>query len=110
MLRRSATAPNTNGADKAHWADKVASVDGASRTVRYDVTNGCNEDQSVHYVSFDASAAGKGWRPLARRRPRRSGRDLNPYSGQPTRHKWVENAAIVAIPHGGPHTTGAGFR
>jgi hypothetical protein len=52
----------------------------------------------------------KGWRPLAWRRPRRSGRDLNPYSGQPTRHKWVENAAIVAIPHGGPHTTGAGFR
>ncbi len=49
---------NTNGADKAHWADKVASVDAASRTVRYDITNGCYEDQSVHYVSFDASAAG----------------------------------------------------
>src|SRR5260370_11057535 len=49
----------------------------------------------------------KGWRPLAWRRPRRSGRDFNPYSGQPTRHKWVENAAIVAIPHGGSHTTGA---
>ena len=49
---------NTNGADKAHWADKVVSVDAASRTVRYDITNGCYEDQSVHYVSFDASAAG----------------------------------------------------
>jgi len=49
---------NTNGADKTHWADKVASVDATSRTVRYDVTNGCYEDQSVHYVSFDASAAG----------------------------------------------------
>ncbi len=49
---------NTNGADKAHWADKVDSVDAASRTVRYDITNGCYEDQSVHYVSFDASAAG----------------------------------------------------
>ena len=49
---------NTNGADKSHWADKVESVDAASRTVRYAITNGCYEDQSVHYVSFDASAAG----------------------------------------------------
>ena len=49
---------NTNGADKSHWADKVASVDAASRTVTYNETNGCYEDQSVHYVSFDASAAG----------------------------------------------------
>jgi len=49
---------NTNGADKAHWADKVVTVDAASRTVRYDITNGCYEDQSVRYVSFDASAAG----------------------------------------------------
>lgn len=49
---------NTNGADKAHWADKVASVDATNHTVRYDITNGCYEDQSVHYVSFDASAAG----------------------------------------------------
>jgi len=49
---------NTRGADKAHWADKVVSVDAVSRTVRYDITNGCYEDQSVHYVSFDASAAG----------------------------------------------------
>ena len=49
---------NTNGADKTHWADKVASVNAASRTVSYDITNGCYEDQSVHYVSFDASAAG----------------------------------------------------
>ena len=49
---------STNGADKAHWADKVDSVDVAQRTVRYDITNGCYEDQSVHYVSFDASLAG----------------------------------------------------
>lgn len=26
---------NTNDADKSHWADKVASVDAASRTLRY---------------------------------------------------------------------------
>jgi hypothetical protein len=49
---------NTNGADKAHWADKVDSVDADNRTVSYDETNGCYEDQSVHYVSTDASAAG----------------------------------------------------
>jgi hypothetical protein len=48
---------NANGADKAHWADKVVRVDAASHTVRHDITNGCYEDQSVHYVSFDASAA-----------------------------------------------------
>jgi hypothetical protein len=45
----------TNGADKAHWADKVETVDAATRTVGYAITNGCYEDQSVHYVSFDAS-------------------------------------------------------
>jgi len=49
---------NTNGADKAHWADKVESVDAVNRTVSYDETNGCYEDQSVHYVSTDSSAAG----------------------------------------------------
>ena len=49
---------NTNGADKAHWADKVATVDGVNHTVSYAETNGCYEDQSVHYVSFDASAPG----------------------------------------------------
>ncbi len=49
---------NTNGGDKAHWADKVVSVDAVDNTVSYAVTNGCYEDQSVHYVSFDASAAG----------------------------------------------------
>ncbi len=49
---------NTNSADKTHWADKVQSVDATSHTVSYDITNGCYEDQSVHYVSFDASAAG----------------------------------------------------
>lgn len=49
---------NTNGADKAHWADKVESVDAVNNTVSYEETNGCYEDQSVHYVSFDASAAG----------------------------------------------------
>ncbi len=49
---------NTNGADKAHWADKVESVDAVNRTVSYDETNGCYEDQSVHYASTDSSAAG----------------------------------------------------
>jgi len=49
---------NTNGADKAHWADKVESVDVVNNTVSYDETNGCYEDQSVHYVSTDSSAAG----------------------------------------------------
>jgi hypothetical protein len=45
----------TNGADKTHWADKVETVDAVNRTVGYAITNGCYEDQSVHYVSFDAS-------------------------------------------------------
>ncbi|TMC00757.1 MAG: hypothetical protein E6J40_01420 [Chloroflexi bacterium] len=49
---------STNGADKAHWADKVSSVDIANTLVTYAETNGCYEDQSVHYVSFDSSAAG----------------------------------------------------
>jgi hypothetical protein len=49
---------NTNGADKAHWADKVESVDAVNSTVTYDETNGCYEDQSVHYLSSDASAPG----------------------------------------------------
>jgi hypothetical protein len=48
----------SNASDKSHWADKVASVDIVNGTVTYNVTNGCYEDQSVHYVSFDASAAG----------------------------------------------------
>ncbi len=43
---------NTNGADKAHWADKVEQVDAVERTVSYDETNGCYEDQSVHYASL----------------------------------------------------------
>ncbi len=46
---------NTNGSDKAHWADKAETVDSVHRTVTYDITNGCYEDQSVHYVSFYAS-------------------------------------------------------
>ena len=50
--------PDTNGADKAHWADKVDSVDAINHSVKYDITNGCYEDRSVHYVSFDASLAG----------------------------------------------------
>jgi hypothetical protein len=45
----------TNAADKAHWADKVESVDPVNNTLNYDITNGCYEDQSVHYVSFDSS-------------------------------------------------------
>ncbi len=49
---------NANGADKAHWADKVESVDAVNNTVTYDETNGCYEDQSVHYISSDASAFG----------------------------------------------------
>lgn len=46
---------NTNGADKLHWADKVEQVDAINHRVGYDITNGCYEDQSVHYVSFDSS-------------------------------------------------------
>jgi hypothetical protein len=46
---------NTNGSDKTHWADKVETVDAVNHTVTYDITNGCYEDQSVHYVSFDSS-------------------------------------------------------
>jgi len=49
---------NTNGADKTHWADKVNSVDAVNKIVSYNETNGCYEDQSVHYVSFDSSALG----------------------------------------------------
>jgi len=49
---------NTNGADKTHWADKVENVDVLNKKVSYDITNGCYEDQSVHYVSFDSSAFG----------------------------------------------------
>ena len=45
----------TNVSDKAHWADKVASLNTATNKVRYDITNGCYEDQSVHYTSFDSS-------------------------------------------------------
>src|SRR5258708_8037369 len=48
----------TNGADKAHWADKVESVGATNNTGTDDQTNGCYEDQSVHYISSDASAAG----------------------------------------------------
>jgi hypothetical protein len=49
---------NTNASDKSHWADKVVSVDAVNSKVAYQITNGCYEDQSVHYVSFDASAEG----------------------------------------------------
>jgi hypothetical protein len=49
---------NTNGADKTHWADKVTTVDAVRHTVGYAITNGCYEDQSVHYTSFDASLEG----------------------------------------------------
>jgi hypothetical protein len=45
----------TNGSDKAHWADKVETVNAVHNTVTYDITNGCYEDQSVHYMSFDSS-------------------------------------------------------
>jgi len=47
-----------DGSNKSHWADKVVSVNGKGRSVTYDETNGCYEDQSVHYISSDASAAG----------------------------------------------------
>ena len=46
---------NTNVADKAHWADKVEAIDLVQHTVSYDITNGCYEDQSVHYISTDSS-------------------------------------------------------
>jgi hypothetical protein len=45
----------TNVSDKAHWADKVESLNTATNKVSYDITNGCYEDQSVHYTSFDSS-------------------------------------------------------
>ncbi len=45
----------TNVSDKTHWADKVVSIDTVSHAVGYDITNGCYEDQSVHYTSFDSS-------------------------------------------------------
>jgi hypothetical protein len=48
---------NTNGTDKAHWR-QTRQRRRRNPYLRYDVTNGCYEDQSVHYVSFDASAAG----------------------------------------------------
>jgi hypothetical protein len=47
---------NTNSADKAHWADKVESVNAEHGTVTYAETNSCYENQSVHYASFDASS------------------------------------------------------
>jgi hypothetical protein len=43
------------GRDKAHWADKVETVDPYHHTVGYDITNGCYENQSVHYISTDSS-------------------------------------------------------
>jgi hypothetical protein len=46
----------TNGSDKAHWADKVVFVNAEDHKVGYDITNGCYEDQSVHYMSFDSSS------------------------------------------------------
>lgn len=49
---------NLNGSDKSHWADKVASVDTSANTVTYFETNGCYENQSVHYISTDASDPG----------------------------------------------------
>jgi len=48
----------TDAGDKAHWADKVKSVDAVNNTVSYEETNGCYEDMSVHYASFDSSAFG----------------------------------------------------
>jgi hypothetical protein len=36
-------------------ADKIASISFSSNTVRYRETDGCYDDESVHYVSFDAS-------------------------------------------------------
>lgn len=45
----------TDVSDKAHWADKVASLDTDTHIVSYNITNGCYEDQSVHYTSFDSS-------------------------------------------------------
>jgi hypothetical protein len=45
-----------NVLDKAHWADKVAFLNPFTHMVGYDITNGCYEDQSVHYTSFDSSS------------------------------------------------------
>lgn len=46
---------NVSASNKAHWADKVVGADLYRRTVSYDITNGCYENQSVHYMSFDAT-------------------------------------------------------
>jgi hypothetical protein len=39
-------------------ADKIVSISGNQRTVRYQETDGCYDNESVHYASFDASDAG----------------------------------------------------
>lgn len=39
-------------------ADKVISVNHSAHTVNYAETNGCYDDKSVHYVSFEASDPG----------------------------------------------------
>lgn len=46
---------NAYASDKTHWADKTVAVDLAHHKVSYDITNGCYENQSVHYMSFDAT-------------------------------------------------------
>jgi hypothetical protein len=47
---------NLNPSDKGHWADKAISFNQKGHTVTYSETNGCYEDQSVHYISTDASS------------------------------------------------------
>lgn len=39
-------------------ADKVISIDNAHQVVNYKETDGCYDNESVHYASFDASDAG----------------------------------------------------
>jgi hypothetical protein len=39
-------------------ADKVISIDNAHQVVTYKETDGCYDNESVHYVSFDASDSG----------------------------------------------------
>ena len=45
-------------ANASGQADKVLSIDRSAHTVAYAETNGCYDDKSIHYVSFEASNPG----------------------------------------------------
>jgi hypothetical protein len=44
-------------ANASGQADKVVSIDNVGKTVSYRETDGCYDNESVHYASFDASIA-----------------------------------------------------